>query len=406
MNPEQGASLTAAPNTDSPAGPETGPTAGLPPLGLYVHLPWCVKKCPYCDFNSHELRSELPGDAYCDALLRDLEGDLPLVWGRPLQTVYFGGGTPSLFSAALIDRLISGIRARLNLAPAAEITLEANPGAVERDRFSAYRDAGINRISLGAQSFDAGSLEALGRIHGPDEIYQALDALRGAGLDNFNIDLMFGLPGQTEAMALADLEAALAADPRHLSHYQLTLEPNTAFAARPPLLPTDEVCWTMQEAAAERLEAADFRQYEISAWCRPGSESRHNVNYWQFGDYLGIGAGAHGKLTLPANGEVRRRVKQRHPKRYLAGEPPMVDAPVSDSDLAFEFFLNALRLREGFTLERFQRRTGLPAEAVGVSLEQARSKGLLERRRDHWRPTALGWRFSNDLQAIFLPESP
>lgn len=378
--------------------------AGLPPLGLYVHLPWCVRKCPYCDFNSHELRAALPGEEYCEALLRDLEQELPLVWGRPVHTVYFGGGTPSLFSAALIDQLIAGFRARLDLVPGAEITLEANPGTVERDRFSAYRDAGVNRVSLGAQSFDAASLKALGRIHGPEEIHTAIDSLRSAGIDNFNIDLMFGLPGQSLEAALDDVAQALAARPTHLSHYQLTLEPNTAFAANPPALPDEEQCWSMQEACGAALEAQGFEQYEISAWSLPGRQSRHNMNYWQFGDYLGIGAGAHGKLTLPALGEIRRRIRQRHPKRYLAGEGLALDEAVSPKDLAFEYFLNALRLRRGFSLDEFTRRTGLDAAAVAKPLQEALERDLLEARDGLYRPTDLGWRFSNDLQALFLPD--
>jgi oxygen-independent coproporphyrinogen-3 oxidase len=378
--------------------------AGLPPLGLYVHLPWCVRKCPYCDFNSHELRAELPGEEYCEALLRDLEQELPLVWGRPVHTVYFGGGTPSLFSAALIDQLIAGFRARLDLVPGAEITLEANPGTVERDRFSAYRDAGVNRVSLGAQSFDAASLKALGRIHGPEEIHTAIDSLRSAGIDNFNIDLMFGLPGQSLEAALDDVAQALAARPTHLSHYQLTLEPNTAFAANPPALPDEEQCWSMQEACGAALEAQGFEQYEISAWSLPGRQSRHNMNYWQFGDYLGIGAGAHGKLTLPALGEIRRRIRQRHPKRYLADEGLALDEAVSPKDLAFEYFLNALRLRRGFSLDEFTRRTGLDAAAVAGPLQEALERDLLEARDGLYRPTDLGWRFSNDLQALFLPD--
>ena len=377
--------------------------AGLPPLGLYVHLPWCVRKCPYCDFNSHELRTALPGEDYCEALLRDLEAELPLVWGRAVHTVYFGGGTPSLFSAMLIERLIAGFRARLELAPGAEITLEANPGTVERDHFAAYREAGVNRVSLGAQSYDASCLTALGRIHGPGEILRATDSLHAAGFDNFNLDLMFGLPGQSIEMALDDVDQALAARPTHLSHYQLTLEPNTAFAARPPRLPDDEHCWAMQEACGERLAQAGFEQYEISAWCQPGHESRHNMNYWHFGDYIGIGAGAHGKLTLPAQGEVRRRIKQRHPKRYLAGDALAQDEAVSKADLAFEYFLNALRLRRGFSLRQFTQRTGLALADIAEPLQEAQRKGLLEERNGQFQPTPLGWRFSNDLQGLFLP---
>ncbi len=378
--------------------------AGLPPLGLYVHLPWCVRKCPYCDFNSHELRQALPGEAYCEALLRDLENDLPLVWGRPVHTIYFGGGTPSLFSAALVERLISGFRARLDLVPGVEITLEANPGTVERDRFTAYRDAGINRVSLGAQSFDDECLKALGRIHGASEIHRAVESLHAAGLENFNIDLMFGLPGQSLEGALADVTHALAAKPTHLSHYQLTLEPNTAFAARPPVLPDEELCWAMQEACGEKLEQAGFENYEVSAWCLPDRQSRHNMNYWQFGDYLGIGAGAHGKLTLPALGEVRRRVKQRHPKRYLAGDGLALDQPVAGKDLAFEYFLNALRLRRGFSLVQFSQRTGIDRESIAGPLREALDRDLLEQADDVYRPTELGWRFMNDLQGLFLPD--
>jgi len=381
------------------------PETGLPPMGLYVHLPWCVRKCPYCDFNSHALKGDLPADEYVDALLWDLEDELPDVWGRPVSTVYFGGGTPSLFDARRVERLLDGIRARLDLAPTAEVTLEANPGTVERDSFTAYRQAGVNRVSLGAQSFDPRALHALGRIHGPGDIERSLDALRAAGLDNFNLDLMFGLPGQDPAGAREDLRRALAAAPAHLSHYQLTLEPNTAFAANPPALPDEEACWRMQEAAAEALEAAGYRQYEVSAWCRPDRESRHNLNYWTYGDYLGIGAGAHGKLTLPAAGAIRRRIKTRHPKRYLGGDRVAADQRLGPDDLAFEFFLNALRLREGFTLAQFTARTGLTPETVSRPLEEALDRGLLERDGDAWRPTELGWRFGNDLQALFLPDA-
>jgi oxygen-independent coproporphyrinogen-3 oxidase len=345
----------------------------------------------------------LPGDAYVDALLRDLEADLPLVWGRTVSSVYLGGGTPSLFGASLIGRLLDGVRALLPLAPALEITLEANPGTVERDSFSAYRDAGINRVSLGAQSFHAGALSALGRVHGPGDIERSLASLHDAGLDNFNIDIMFGLPGQTIEQARRDIDLALEARPAHLSHYQLTLEPNTAFAAAPPALPGDEDCWSMQEATASRLAAAGLEQYEISAWSLPGRRSRHNVNYWRFGDYLGIGAGAHGKLTLPARGEVRRIVKVRHPRRYLAGERVAVETAIPHCDLAFEYLLNALRLRDGFSLAHLEARTGVARDTVAAPLEEALDRGLLEPFGDGFRPTELGWRFGNDLQALFLP---
>ncbi len=376
---------------------------GLPPLGLYVHLPWCVRKCPYCDFNSHELKSELPGAEYVQALLRDLEGDLPLVWGRVVSSIYLGGGTPSLFDAGLVGELLAGIRARVDLAPTAEITLEANPGTVERDSFTAYREAGVNRVSLGAQSFDADLLRAIGRIHGPDEIHRSLESLARAGLDDFNVDLMFGLPGQGVTQALEDVRLALTARPAHLSHYQLTLEPNTAFAAVPPPLPDDETGWDMQQVSAELLVASGFEHYEVSAWCRPGRESRHNTNYWTYGDYLGIGAGAHAKLTLPARSEVRRYAKTRHPRRYLAGDRVALDRAVPPADRVFEYFLGALRLRRGFTLQHFSSRTGLDPDRVTQPLSRALSDGLLEPRDDGFRPTELGWRFCNDLQALFLP---
>ena len=378
---------------------------GLPPLGLYVHLPWCVRKCPYCDFNSHALKDDLPADAYVDALLADLEQDLPLVWGRTVSTVYFGGGTPSLFDAEQIGRLLDGLRARIGFAPGLEVTLEANPGTIERDSFSAYRAAGVNRVSLGAQSFNDDSLRALGRIHGAGDIHRAVASLHDAGLDNFNIDLMFGLPGQDLSMALEDLRQGLAAEPTHLSHYQLTLEPNTAFAASPPVLPDDERCWSMQEQCAELLVEAGFEQYEISAWSRPGRESRHNLNYWGFGDYLGIGAGAHGKLTLPAEERVLRRVKTRHPRRYLAGDRLAQDEAVAPGELAFQYFLNALRLRHGFTLEGFAARTGLEKTWIERPLGEALERGLLEPVDGGFRPSELGWRVSNDLQALFLPEN-
>jgi oxygen-independent coproporphyrinogen-3 oxidase len=392
--------------TTAPAQSASRPDPGLPPLALYVHLPWCVRKCPYCDFNSHTLKGDLPESDYVAALLADLEGDLPLVWGRPVHSIYFGGGTPSLFSASQLGQLLDGVRARLDLAPALEVTLEANPGTIEHDSFRAYRDAGINRVSLGAQSFDTKALTALGRIHGRGDIERSIDALHAAGLDNFNIDLMFGLPGQTVDGALDEIERALAGTPAHVSHYQLTLEPNTAFAANPPTLPDEDACWAMQEQSAARLSAAGFHAYEVSAWCLPGLESRHNLNYWRFGDYLGIGAGAHGKITLPARGEIRRRIKTRHPKRYLAGETLAQDLAVSRADLAFEYFLNVLRLRDGFTLEAFEARTGLSRQVVSGPLTEALERGLLEVREGGFRPTDLGWRFCNDLQALFLTESP
>ena len=377
---------------------------GLPPLGLYVHLPWCVRKCPYCDFNSHTLKNALPAQDYVDALLADLESELPAIWGRTVSSVFIGGGTPSLFSAAYIEQLLDGIRARVPLAPGLEVTLEANPGTIERDSFTAYRQAGISRVSLGAQSFDSAALNRLGRIHGPDDIHTSLGSLQRAGLNNFNIDLMFGLPAQDLQGSLNDLESAMAAEPAHVSHYQLTLEPNTAFAANPPDLPDDEVRWEMTTQAATLLQTAGYEHYEVSAWSKPHLRCRHNMNYWQYGDYLGIGAGAHGKLTLPATQEIVRKAKTRHPRRYLAGSPPDEERSINPEERVFEYFLNVFRLRQGFEFEHFTQRTAVPGEAIMKRLEQAARKGLLAEVDGGFRPTELGWRFSNDLQGLFLPE--
>lgn len=377
------------------------------PLGLYVHLPWCVRKCPYCDFNSHALKGDLPADDYLDALVRDLEQDVPLAWGRPVGTVYFGGGTPSLFSAEHISRLLSRMRGLVRLGPDAEITLEANPGTVERDSFAAYRDAGINRVSLGAQSFDDAALKRIGRIHASGEIENAVESLHAAGIDNFNIDLMYGLPGQSVEMAVSDVARALACGPAHVSHYNLTLEPNTAFAANPPELPDAEQCWAMQDACGERLAGAGFENYEISAWSQAGKACRHNLNYWRFGDYFGIGAGAHGKLTLPAEGRIVRLAKHRHPKRYLAArEDNDWRAEMRDlgpEERLFEFFLNRLRLAEPVEKSAFESCAGLPPEAMSEGVSEAVERGLLEDRGERLVQTELGRRFNNDLQAIFLP---
>lgn len=377
-----------------------------PPLGLYVHLPWCVRKCPYCDFNSHAVKGELPADEYIEALVADLENDLPLVWGRTVTSIYFGGGTPSLFSGEQIDSILGHIRGRLALSPDVEITLEANPGTIERDSFTAYREAGINRVSLGAQSFNDASLSAIGRIHSADETLRAIESLRASGLSNFNIDLMYGLPGQSVDMAVADLESALACDPAHLSHYQLTLEPNTLFAARPPSLPDDDSRWEMQEACAARLDEAGFSAYEISAWSRKDRACRHNLNYWRFGDYLGIGAGAHAKVTIASMGQVTRLAKQRHPARYLAARDDgawCIESRILDEQsLVFEYFLNHLRLAEPIALEHFERSTGLGRSAIAEPLEKAIEKGFLEVIGGVLQQTALGRRFNNDLQAVFL----
>lgn len=379
----------------------------LPPLSLYVHLPWCVQKCPYCDFNSHALKSVIPAARYVEALLADLENDLPMVWGRPVHSVFFGGGTPSLFSAADIDRLLAGVRSRLPLAPGAEITLEANPGTVEYDSFSAYRDAGINRVSLGVQSFDDELLKAIGRIHGRDEVERAIASIRAAELQNFNLDLMFGLPGQSLEAAVDDAKAALAHAPTHLSHYQLTLEPNTAFHAHPPSLPDDDLCWDMQEQTAGLLQAGEFVQYEVSAWSKPGLACKHNLNYWHYGDYLGIGAGAHGKITLPASREIRRMSKMRHPTAYMAALENRnwraEDRAIESEERKFEFFLNQLRLRQGANLAEFSPRTGLSEHVFEQAAATAIQRGLLLKNGSYLAPTELGWRFGNEIQALFLP---
>jgi oxygen-independent coproporphyrinogen-3 oxidase len=378
----------------------------LPPLSLYVHLPWCVRKCPYCDFNSHAARDGIPEREYVDALLRDLDFELPAIDTRRIETIFFGGGTPSLFSPEAIARLLDGIRARVAVAPDAETTLEANPGTVDTARFRGFREAGINRLSIGIQSFEDTKLVALGRIHGRIEALRAAEAARAAGFGNFNPDLMFGLPGQTAAEAIADLEQALAFDPPHLSVYQLTIEPNTAFHARPPRLPDDDAIAAMHEALEERLTAAGFEHYEVSAWARPGHRCRHNLNYWQFGDYLGLGAGAHGKLTDASH--ITRRARRRHPQEFMAraGTRDAVasEQRLGDEDAAFEFMLNALRLAEGFTPPLFETRTGLSLAAIEPRLRVAQARGLIERDDRGIRASARGARLLNDLLMLFLPQ--
>ena len=381
-------------------------SAHVPPLSLYVHLPWCVKKCPYCDFNSHGLKGALPEKAYVDALLKDLDQDLPRVEGREIQTVFFGGGTPSLFSAEAIGRVLEGVSSRLEMAADAEITLEANPGTVEQGRFAGYKNVGVTRLSIGVQSFDPKKLEVLGRIHSSDEARRAAEEAHAAGLSNFNLDLMYALPKQEPREALADLEQAVALKPAHISHYQLTLEPNTLFAAHPPLLPEDETVWAMQQACQAYLAEQGYNQYEISAYSRPGREARHNLNYWRFGDYLGIGAGAHGKLTDDA-GAVTRLWKLKHPDAYLesAGTPKSLGgvSRVAEEDLAFEFMLNRLRLVEGFSRDEFEAATGLPIGHIETELKQALEKGLLESSPAGWKVTPRGHNYLNDLQSSFLP---
>jgi putative oxygen-independent coproporphyrinogen III oxidase len=373
----------------------------LPPLALYVHIPWCVRKCPYCDFNSHERTGSLPEAGYLAVLFRDLETSLPHIWGRRVVSVFIGGGTPSLFSPESIDALLSGVRARLALDPQAEITLEANPGTVEAARFRGFRAAGVNRISIGVQSFDERMLAALGRIHSADEARRAIEAAL-ASFDNVNIDLMYALPGQTLAMARADLDAALRFGLPHVSAYQLTIEPNTVFWSKRPALPEHDAAADMQLAAEEGLRAAGYEHYETSAFARPGRRCRHNLNYWQFGDYLGIGAGAHGKLSFPDR--VTRHARAKQPNEYMKPDARVEESVVSVEELPFEFMLNALRLVDGFEVQLFSERTGLPNQVIQSRLETVEKKGLLERDWKRIRPSERGRRFLNDLLEAFLPD--
>ena len=399
---------TLAPTSTAPL-----PTPGrprftaLPPLALYVHIPWCVRKCPYCDFNSHEARGEAPEAAYVDALLADLEFALPAVWGRKVTTVFIGGGTPSLFSAAAIDRLLAGIRARLPLVPDAEITMEANPGTFERERFSGYRDAGINRLSLGIQSFDDRHLAALGRIHDSGEARAAAEAAI-AIFGNVNLDLMYALPRQSPDEARRDATIATALAPAHLSAYHLTLEPNTLFHRYPPPIPDDDAAAAIEEAVHATIVEAGYEQYETSAFARAGRQCRHNRNYWEFGDYLGIGAGAHSKLSL--RDRVFRQMRWKQPKQYLdevaKGAPVQDESTVTRRDIGFEFMLNALRLVDGVPSTSFAERTGYPLAIVEREIAEAVRRGLLDADPTTIRPTPLGRRFLNDLQALFLQDEP
>jgi putative oxygen-independent coproporphyrinogen III oxidase len=379
-----------------------------PPLSLYVHMPWCVRKCPYCDFNSHAAPAQIPYDKYIDALLADLDLDCAAVKQRSLTSIFFGGGTPSLFAPELIGKFLEGVRTRLPCAVDMEVTLETNPGTVEHGRFAGYRDAGVNRVSLGAQTFNASQLQTLGRIHGADEIRRAVDELNTAGLINFNLDLMYGLPAQTLQQALDDVEAAIALGPQHLSHYQLTLEPGTVFYHRPPPLPGHDETWEMQLACQSLLREHGFSQYEISGYAQARYCCQHNLNYWQYGDYLGIGAGAHGKITNDAESDISRTIRVSHPHEYLARPPEgrvLEQRRVGDADRAFEFMLNALRLRDGFSISQFEERTGLATESIAPQLQRATLRGLLAPVGDErWQPTEIGFRFLNELQEIFLPK--
>ena len=380
----------------------------MPPLSLYVHLPYCIRKCPYCDFNSHRAGDAPPLGRYVKALLTDLHAEAHRADGRTINTVFIGGGTPSLFSGADIDEIICGIDACMALAADAEITMEANPGTVERGDATAYRKAGVNRLSLGAQSFDAVSLNRLGRIHGPQEILSAYSDATDAGFDNINIDIMFALPGQDLSMSLNDVEQAIALEPQHISYYQLTLEPNTVFYSAPPGdLPDEDLCWSIQQAGHDSLRQAGYQQYEISAFSKSGKRCAHNLNYWQFGDYLAVGAGAHAKAT-DSEGRIWRYQKPAHPLTYIEqGETGKFETRrkcLSDEDIAFEYMLNILRLPGGFTEKGFCQRTGQPISTISPELAQARADGLLQTDIEgSWRPTALGLRFLNDLQARFLP---
>jgi putative oxygen-independent coproporphyrinogen III oxidase len=384
------------------------PALVAPPLSLYLHFPWCVRKCPYCDFNSYTLQGDLAEDSYVDALRRDLESQAPQVQGREVVSIFMGGGTPSLFPPRSIARVLEITRTHLALAPDAEVTMEANPGTIERGRFAEYRAAGINRVSLGAQSFNAERLKTLGRIHSPDETRRAADELHIAGIENFNVDLMYALPGQDVAEALVDIEAALALKPTHLSHYQLTLEPGTVFAAQPPDgLPDDDIAADILTACSQRLSDEGFAQYEISGYAKRGRQCRHNLNYWTFGDYLGVGAGAHGKLTLESSQSILRTTHAREPRRYLANTiDGLTRKTVPREELPFEFMLNALRLVDGFEVASFTERTGLPWEHVASTVSGLVERQLLAFDGGRLHGTLVGLRFLNNLLLSFLAETP
>ena len=380
-----------------------------PPLSLYIHIPWCVRKCPYCDFNSHEAGDDIPETGYLEALIADLEQELPSMWGRTVDSVFIGGGTPSLFPAAAIEQLLNAVRARLTLKPGAEITLEANPGTVDQAHLPGFREAGINRLSLGIQSFQPGLLQAIGRIHSDREALAAIDAAHDAGFNNVNLDLMFGLPGQDLAPALADLQTAIDRSPAHISWYELTIEPNTWFYRHPPARPDDAVLWDMQKAGHALLESHGYTRYEISAHARQDSTCRHNLNYWQFGDYIGIGAGAHGKITDAASGAIFRTSKTRHPRAYIetgqAGKPQGSRHRLTAGDALLEFAMNALRLDAGFSMTTFTDNTGLPAAILDEPVARAASAGLLDTDGGIIRCTDRGRRYLNELLQYFMTES-
>jgi oxygen-independent coproporphyrinogen-3 oxidase len=408
-----GVSVGAGTGTRSPAAaglhylqPGALNLAALPPLSLYIHFPWCVRKCPYCDFNSHEARGAFPEKEYLDAVRLDLEQSLPLIWGRKIYTIFIGGGTPSLMSAAGLDRLMSDVRTLLPLDGNAEITMEANPGTFEAEKFRSYRASGVNRLSIGIQSFNADHLKALGRIHDDREAMRAVE-IAHANFDNFNLDLMYALPGQTLAQARHDLDTALAFKPPHLSLYHLTMEPNTVFAKYPPQLPDDDASADMQDMIADVTAAAGFDHYEVSAYAQPGKRARHNLNYWEFGDYLGIGAGAHSKISFPHR--VLRQARFKQPQSFIdaanQGNAVQEEREIARADMGFEFMLNTLRLTGGFAPNLFAERTGVQINAIDQVLNAAEAKGLLYRDHQVIRPTELGQRFLNDLQEMFLADT-
>ena len=380
-----------------------------PPLSLYVHIPWCVHKCPYCDFNSHEARDDIPEDRYIQALIADLEQDLPAVWGRTVESLFIGGGTPSLFSARGIEQLLSDIRARIPLKPDAEITLEANPGTVDQARFSGFREAGINRLSMGVQSFQNDLLSAIGRIHDGSEALAAIESARRAGFENINLDLMFGLPAQSTAQALLDLRTAMELQPAHLSWYELTIEPNTWFYRHPPMRPDDEILWEMQTAGRSLLSEAGYARYEVSAYAQAGRQCRHNLNYWQFGDYLGIGAGAHAKISNAATQTITRLSKEKHPQTYLeaanSNDRISTSAELSTDDVILEFAMNSLRLDRGFTRTAFTAATSLPVSIIETQVQSAIEKEWLTENNGAIRATATGQRYLNELLQLWMPES-
>ena len=379
-----------------------------PPLSLYIHIPWCIKKCPYCDFNSHQNSHDIPEAQYIEALIKDLEQDLPSIWGRTVESIFIGGGTPSLLSAQGLDQLLSAIRARLPLRPNLEITMEANPGTFEQEKFKDFFSAGINRLSIGIQSFDDEKLKTLGRIHNAFDAKHAIEIAYQAGFENINLDLMFGLPNQTTQQALADIDQALAHSPNHLSLYQLTIEPNTLFHSTPPQLPDDEINWEMQLRCQEKLADAGLIQYETSAYAKADRACHHNLNYWQFGDYLGIGAGAHAKITDASAQSITRSFKPKHPQTYMnhAGQTSGINGQtiLSRHDVGLEFMMNALRLSQGFPLSLYYERTGLNITQLTKSLEEAEQRGLIERDLHHIQTTALGRQFLNELLMLFMPD--